>query len=57
MLVGEHETVCVARDAVERVREVAPSVRAELVSGAGHDLPIAKREEVLQRVLAFLDET
>lgn len=57
MLVGEHETVCSARDAVERVRAVAPSVRAELVSGAGHDLPIAKRDEVLRRTLAFLDET
>jgi pimeloyl-ACP methyl ester carboxylesterase len=56
MLVGENETVCSARDAVARVRAVAPSVRAELVPGAGHDLPIAQRDEVIRLVLAFLDE-
>jgi pimeloyl-ACP methyl ester carboxylesterase len=56
MLVGEHETVCSAREAVDRVQATAPSVRAELVPDAGHDLPIAQRDEVLRRVLAFLDE-
>ncbi|MBX7191337.1 MAG: alpha/beta hydrolase [Sandaracinaceae bacterium] len=55
LLVGEHETVGSAPEAVERVRAVAPAVQAELVSGAGHDLPIARRDEVLARVLAFLD--
>lgn len=54
LLVGENETVGSARAAMRRVRAVAPQIEAELVPDAGHDLPIAQRERVIQRVLAFL---
>lgn len=55
LLVGEHETVGSATRAVRRVRAVAPQIEAQLVPGAGHDLPIAQRDETIRRVLAFLD--
>lgn len=55
LLIGEHETVGSASKAMRRVRRVAPQIRAELVPGAGHDLPIAQRELVLRRVLEFLE--
>lgn len=54
LLIGEHETVGSASKAMRRVREVAPQIQAELIADAGHDLPIAQRERVTQRVLAFL---
>lgn len=55
LLIGEHETVGSAAKAMRRVRAVAPQIEAELVPGAGHDLPIAQRELVTRRVLEFLE--
>jgi pimeloyl-ACP methyl ester carboxylesterase len=55
LLLGEHETVGSSSRAMRRVQRVAPWIQAELVSGAGHDLPIAQREQVTSKVLAFLD--
>lgn len=55
LLIGEHETVGSASRAMRRVRAVAPQIEAELVPGAGHDLPIAQRERVTRRVLEFLE--
>jgi pimeloyl-ACP methyl ester carboxylesterase len=54
LLVGEHETVGSASKAMRRIQAVAPQIRAELVRGAGHDLPLAQREETTRRVLEFL---
>ncbi|MBL8680201.1 MAG: hypothetical protein JNK05_13585 [Myxococcales bacterium] len=56
LLIGENETVGSAAKAMKRVRDVAPCVRAELVSNAGHDLPIAQRAIVIERVIGFLSE-
>ncbi len=55
LLVGENETVGSAPSAMRRVRKVAPQIEAELIPGAGHDLPIAQRELVTQKVLGFLE--
>lgn len=54
LLIGDHETVGSAAKAMERIRTVAPHIRAELVPDAGHDLPIAQRDLVVDRVLEFL---
>lgn len=54
LLLGEHETVGSASRVMKRVRRVAPQLEAELVANAGHDLPVAQRAVVLERVLAFL---
>ncbi|MCC6873912.1 MAG: alpha/beta hydrolase [Sandaracinaceae bacterium] len=55
LLIGEHETVGSPSSAMRRIRKVAPQIEAELVRGAGHDLPIAQPELVIRRVLAFLE--
>lgn len=55
LLMGEHETVGSATKAMRRVRAVAPQIEAHLLADAGHDLPIAQRDLVTQKVLAFLD--
>ncbi len=55
LLVGENETVGSAPSAMRRVRTVAPQIKAELIPGAGHDLPIAHRELLTQKVLEFLE--
>lgn len=55
LLVGENETVGSASKAMRRLHTVAPQIKAELIPGAGHDLPIARRELVIQKVLEFLE--
>lgn len=53
-LIGEHEKLCSARGAIERLRAVAPAIRTELIPGAGHDLMIVRADEVQDRILSFL---
>jgi pimeloyl-ACP methyl ester carboxylesterase len=55
LVIGENETVGSAKRAMRRVARVAPQIRAELVAGAGHDLPIAQRARTLELVMGFLD--
>ncbi len=55
LLVGENETVGSASKAMRRVSRVAPQIEAELIPGAGHDLPIAQRMLMTQKVLEFLE--
>jgi pimeloyl-ACP methyl ester carboxylesterase len=57
LLVGANETVLSASRAMRRVHAVAPQIRAEIVPGAGHDLPLAQRELMTQKVLEFLQTT
>ena len=53
-LVGEHEKIYSPRAAIRRLERVAPSVRAEIVPGAGHDLTLVQPELVAAKVLDFL---
>ena len=53
-LVGEHEKIYSPRAALRRLARVAPSVRAEIVPGAGHDLTLVQPGLVAARVLEFL---
>jgi pimeloyl-ACP methyl ester carboxylesterase len=53
-LVGENEKVYSAQKAVERLQEVAPQIKTEMIPQAGHDLTIVKREMVNSKVLEFL---
>jgi len=55
-LVGEHEVIYSPEKAVQRLRGVAPTVRTEIIPGAGHDLTIAQRSMVNERILRFLKE-
>jgi pimeloyl-ACP methyl ester carboxylesterase len=53
-LVGEHETMYDADSAITRLKNVAPLIETELISGTGHDLLFTHTEEVNQRILRFL---
>lgn len=55
-LVGEHETIYDPREAVLRLRRVAPEVRSEIIPGAGHDLSIVQAETVDRRIVEFVKQ-
>jgi pimeloyl-ACP methyl ester carboxylesterase len=55
-LVGENEKIYSAGAAVGRLKRVAPQVKAEIISGAGHDLTMVRADLVIRKVLAFLGE-
>ena len=52
-LVGENEKIYPAGAALERLKNKAPGIRAELIGGAGHDLTIVKAEEVNRLLIDF----
>lgn len=53
-LVGEHEKLYPADQAVERLNRVAPQIQTRLIPNAGHDLPIVEAERVNREILEFL---
>lgn len=55
-LVGENEKICSAEKAAERLREVAPQIRSEVIAHAGHDLTIVQAQTVNTKVLGFLKQ-
>ncbi len=56
-LVGENEKIYVAQKAVQRLNEVAPHIKAEIIPNAGHDLTIVQAEMVNKKVLDFLKQS
>jgi pimeloyl-ACP methyl ester carboxylesterase len=55
-LVGENERIYSAEEAVTRLKKVAPHIKAEIILGAGHDLPVVQSEIVNQKILDFLEK-
>jgi pimeloyl-ACP methyl ester carboxylesterase len=55
-LVGENEKIYSAQEAVERLRDVAPQIRTEVIPNAGHGLTIEQAELVNRKVLEFLKQ-
>lgn len=55
-LVGEHEKICSAQEAIARLHRVAPQIRAEVIPGAGHDLTVVQVRLVNKKVLEFLKQ-
>lgn len=53
-LFGENEVLYSAQGAVQRLNEVAPQMRAEVIPNAGHDLIVVQAEMVNQKILEFL---
>jgi pimeloyl-ACP methyl ester carboxylesterase len=53
-LVGENEKIYSARKAIQRLNDVAPQIKTELIPQAGHDLTIVQAEMVNNKVLGFL---
>jgi pimeloyl-ACP methyl ester carboxylesterase len=56
-LVGEHEKLYPATKAVERLNTLAPQIKTEIISNAGHDLSMVQAELVNKKVLDFLLRT
>jgi len=56
-LVGENERIYSAQKAVQRLNEVAPHIKTEIISQAGHDLTFVQTEVVNGRVLEFLQQS
>jgi pimeloyl-ACP methyl ester carboxylesterase len=54
-LVGENEKTFSARMAIERLNQVAPQIRTQMIARAGHDLNLAQSSLVEQMVLEFLE--
>jgi pimeloyl-ACP methyl ester carboxylesterase len=55
-LVGENEKIYSARRAVQRLKEVATHVQAEIIPNAGHDLTFVQVEMVNSKILEFLEQ-
>lgn len=53
-LVGEHEVIYPASEAVRRLGEAAPDIRARIVPGAGHDITIVQAGLVNDAAVEFL---
>ena len=39
---------------MKRARQLIPTIQAEIVANAGHDMPVSRAEIVDKKVLAFL---
>ncbi len=55
-LVGEHETVYNAHDAISRLNRVNSKIKTELITDTGHDLMFTHTELVNKKILDFLKE-
>jgi len=55
-LVGENEKLYSARKAIQRLNEVAPRIKAEIIPGAGHDLTFVQADMVNRKVIKFLKQ-
>ncbi|GAK58149.1 alpha/beta hydrolase fold protein [Candidatus Vecturithrix granuli] len=53
-LVGEHEVVYSAQEAIHRLNTVAPHITTEMIPNASHDLTIVQAEMVNTKVIEFL---
>jgi pimeloyl-ACP methyl ester carboxylesterase len=53
-LVGENEKIYSAEEAIQRLNEVAPHIKTQLVLEAGHDLTIVQSEVVNEVILDFI---
>jgi len=53
-LVGENEKIYSASKAIERLNEIVPQIKTEVIPHAGHDMTIVESEMVNTKVLEFL---
>ena len=56
LLIGRQEVIYNPAAAVERAKRLMPSIRAELVPEASHDMTMSKAKIVNQKILEFLRE-
>jgi len=56
-LVGEHEKMYTAQNAVSRLNRLAPQIQTKIIPHAGHDLTFVQAEQLTNKILEFLKET
>src|SRR5512133_3394874 len=54
LLIGQEEALYNPLAAAKRARQLIPTIQAEIVPNAGHDMPVSRAEIVDEKVLAFL---
>ena len=54
-MVGEHEKIYSAVEAVKRVNSIAPQIKTAIIPNASHDLPISQADLVEADVIDFLN--
>jgi pimeloyl-ACP methyl ester carboxylesterase len=57
LLIGQQEVIYDPVAAVARAQQLIPSIQAELIPQASHDLPISQHQVVDARILEFLNES
>ncbi len=55
-MVGENEKIYPAKNVIERLHQVAPQIKTELIPRAGHDLTFVQAEMVHHKILSFLND-
>lgn len=53
-LAGEHEVIYSAKELLRRLNRVAPMIKSEVISGAGHDPTLVQAGSVNRLILEFL---
>jgi pimeloyl-ACP methyl ester carboxylesterase len=56
LLIGEHEVISDATQALARARRLIPDLRSELVPDSSHEMCVRQHRIVDARVVAFVDE-
>jgi pimeloyl-ACP methyl ester carboxylesterase len=56
-LVGENEKIYSAEKAIQRLNNVAPHIKKEVIPSAGHDLSFVQAEMVNKKVMEFLKQS
>ena len=55
-MIGEHEKIYSAQQAVNRLNRVAPQIKTEIIPHAGHDLWFVQADIVTSKILDFLSD-
>ena len=55
-IVGENDKIYSAQKALQRLKDVAPHIKAEIVASAGHGVALSHAQLVNRKVLEFLKE-
>ena len=55
-MVGENEKMYSTKDVIDRLPACTPSIRAETIPGAGHDLVFVHPDMITGKIISFLKE-
>lgn len=55
LIIGENEKMYLAKHASQRVKNVAPDIEVNLISGVGHDLIFMQKDMIIKKIFEFLN--